>query len=410
MTSYTETQTIRRAFDSGEGLLRLAPNWVPRSFCIPGRRIKLDPRDYYSYGANRGGIDERWFASTTRADNGPLTSPNEGLSQVVLEDGGRAAQVLLVDAVNELGAELLGEELWGTYGKWPMYSKFFDNRDPLPHHLHQREQHARLVGMEHKPEAYFFPPQVNNHGGTFPHTFFGLEPGTTKEQVRKALADWNKGDNKITNLSKAMRLEPGTGWYVPAGLLHAPGSLCTYEPQWASDVFSMFQSLVAEVPIPWDLVVKNVPEDKHHDLDYLVDMVDWEANILPNIKEVYFRPPVPVKALEEMEAEGYVEKWITYGNEFFAAKELTVLPGRSVTIRDSGPYGFITMQGHGTVNNQPIETPALIRFGQLSNDEYFVSAPAARAGVTIVNPSRSDPIVLLKHFGPNPDSPKMPHA
>ena len=410
MTSYTETQTIRRAFDSGEGLLRLAPNWVPRSFCIPGRRIKLDPRDYYAYGANRGGIDERWFASTTRADNGPLTSPNEGLSQVVLEDGGRAAQGLLVDAVNELGAELLGEELWGTYGKWPMYSKFFDNRDPLPHHLHQREQHARLVGMEHKPEAYFFPPQVNNHGGTFPHTFFGLEPGTTKEQVRKALADWNKGDNKITNLSKAMRLEPGTGWYVPAGLLHAPGSLCTYEPQWASDVFSMFQSLVAEVPIPWDLVVKNVPEDKHHDLDYLVDMVDWEANILPNIKEVYFRPPVPVKALEEMEAEGYVEKWITYGNEFFAAKELTVLPGRSVTIRDSGPYGFITMQGHGTVNNQPIETPALIRFGQLSNDEYFVSAPAARAGVTIVNPSRSDPIVLLKHFGPNPDSPKMPHA
>ena len=410
MTSYTETQTIRRAFDSGEGLLRLAPNWVPRSFCIPGRRIKLDPRDYYAYGAYRGGIDERWFASTTRADNGPLTSPNEGLSQVVLEDGGRAEQVLLVDAVNELGAELLGEELWGTYGKWPMYSKFFDNRDPLPHHLHQREQHARLVGMEHKPEAYFFPPQVNNHGGTFPHTFFGLEPGTTKEQVRKALADWNKGDNKITNLSKAMRLEPGTGWYVPAGLLHAPGSLCTYEPQWASDVFSMFQSLVAEVPIPWDLVVKNVPEDKHHDLDYLVDMVDWEANILPNIKEVYFRPPVPVKALEEMEAEGYVEKWITYGNEFFAAKELTVLPGRSVTIRDSGPYGFITMQGHGTVNNQPIETPALIRFGQLSNDEYFVSAPAARAGVTIVNPSRSDPIVLLKHFGPNPDSPKMPHA
>ena len=410
MTSYTETQTIRRAFDSGEGLLRLAPNWVPRSFCIPGRRIKLDPRDYYAYGAYRGGIDERWFASTTRADNGPLTSPNEGLSQVVLEDGGRAEQVLLVDAVNELGAELLGEELWGTYGKWPMYSKFFDNRDPLPHHLHQREQHARLVGMEHKPEAYFFPPQVNNHGGTFPHTFFGLEPGTTKEQVRKALADWNKGDNKITNLSKAMRLEPGTGWYVPAGLLHAPGSLCTYEPQWASDVFSMFQSLVAEVPIPWDLVVKNVPEDKHHDLDYLVDMVDWEANILPNIKEAYFRPPVPVKALEEMEAEGYAEKWITYGNEFFAAKELTVLPGRSVTIRDSGPYGFITMQGHGTVNNQPIETPALIRFGQLSNDEYFVSAPAARAGVTIVNPSRSDPIVLLKHFGPNPDSPKMPHA
>lgn len=406
MTTYSETQTIRKLFDAGEGVLRLAPTWVPRSFCIPGRRIKLDPRDYYAYGANRGGIDERWFSSTTRADNGPLTSPDEGLSFVVLEDGAGVKKVRLVDVVSELGAEILGDRLWSAYGKWPMYSKFFDNRDPLPHHLHQREKHARAVGMEPKPEAYFFPPQVNNHGGTFPHTFFGLEPGTTKAQVRKCLEDWNLGDNKITNLSKAMRLELGTGWYVPAGLLHAPGSLCTYEPQWASDVFSMFQSLVAEVPIPWDLVVKNVPAENHHDLDYLVDMVDWDANILSNIKEVYFRPPLPVKPMEEMEAEGYVEKWITYGNEFFAAKELTVLPGRTVTIRDSGPYGFITMQGHGTINGQPIEMPALIRFGQLTNDEYFVSAPAAAAGVTIVNPSRSDPIVLLKHFGPTPEAPK----
>ena len=47
------------------GLLRLAPNWVPRSFLQPGLRLKLHPDDTYAYGANRGGIDERWFASTT---------------------------------------------------------------------------------------------------------------------------------------------------------------------------------------------------------------------------------------------------------------------------------------------------------------------------------------------------------
>ena len=405
MAVQTQTKVIADAFAAGEGVLRLAPNWVPRSFCIPGRRIKLDPRDYYSFGAHRGGIDERWFSSTTKADNGPLTTLDEGLSYIVFEDGGTAHKVLLADAVAELGAQLLGEEMWGKYGKWPIYSKFFDNRDPLPHHLHQREEHARLVGMEPKPEAYFFSPQMNNHGGTFPHTFFGLEPGTTKGQVRHCLEMWNEGDNKITNLSKAMRLEPGTGWYVPAGLLHAPGSLCTYEPQWASDVFAMFQSLVAEVPIPWDLLVKNVPADRQHDLDYMVDMVDWEANITPNIKETYFRPPVPVRPLEEMEADGYVEKWITYGNEFFAAKELTVLPGRTVNIRDAGPYGFITVQGHGTINGLPVETPALIRFGQLTHDEYFVAAGTAQAGVTIVNGSQSDPLVMLKHFGPNREAP-----
>ena len=405
MAQSSTNNRIRAAFAASEGILRLAPTWVPRSFCIPGRRIKLDPRDYYAYGAVRGGIDERWFSSTTKADNGPLTTPDEGLSYVVSEEGGQTDKLLLVDMVAELGAEILGEELWQAHGKWPVYSKFFDNRDPLPHHLHQMEEHASLVGMATKPEAYYYPPQLNNHGGTFPHTFFGLEPGTTKDQLRHCLEIWDEGDNKVTNLSKAYRLETGTGWYVPAGVLHAPGSLCTYEPQWASDVFSMFQSLVAEVPIPWDLVVKNVPEEKHHDLDFLVSMVDWEANVLPNLKDAYFRPPLPVRPVTEMEEAGYVEKWITYGNDYFSAKELTVLPGRTATVQDAGPYGFIVLQGHGTINDNPIETPALIRFGELTYDEYFVAASAAAEGVTIHNPSASDPIVMLKHFGPNREAP-----
>jgi hypothetical protein len=75
-----EKQLVEQALHEGGGVFRLEPAWVPRSFCIPGRRLKLHPNDYYAYGANRGGIDERWFASTTKADNGPLTTPFEGLS------------------------------------------------------------------------------------------------------------------------------------------------------------------------------------------------------------------------------------------------------------------------------------------------------------------------------------------
>ncbi len=393
-----------RAFEQGEGILRLAPTWVPRSFCVPGRRIKLHPADYYAYGAHRGGIDERWFSSTTRADNGPLTTPDEGLSYVVYEDARREAKVSLKDLVAEMGAALLGDGLWNQYHRWPVYSKFFDNQGPLPHHLHQKAEHAALVGQQHKPEAYYFPPQLNNHGGDFPHTFFGLEPGVTKEQVYHCLEIWNQGDNHITDLSKAYRLDVSTGWYVPPGVLHAPGSLCTYEPQWASDVLAMFQSLVNNVPIDWALLVKDVPEDKRHDLDYIVSMVDWEANVNPTFKDTHFRPSVPVKPVEEMEAEGYVEKWIVYGNVYFAAKELTVLPGRTVTITDVGPYGMIMLQGHGTMGVWPVETPALIRFGQLTHDEYFVSCAAAQAGVTIHNPSKTDAIVMLKHFGPHPEA------
>jgi hypothetical protein len=395
---------IEQAFEHGEGILRLSPTWVPRVFCIPGRRIKLHPSDYYAFGAHRGGIDERWFASTTKADNGPLTSPEEGLSHVVMGASGKEKLALLTDAVIELGARLLGDEMWHEYGQWPMYSKFFDNRGPLPHHLHQRPEHAALVGMEGKPESYFFPTQLNNYGAEFPHTYFGLEPGTTPAQVRRCLENWNKGDNRITDLSKAYRLEPGTGWFVPAGVLHAPGSYCTYEPQWASDVFAMFQSLVSEVPIDWSLLVKNVPHERQNDLDFLVSLIDWDANTVADFKGRYFRPPVPVAPPAEMEEAGYSENWISYGNPFFAAKELTILPGRTATIRDIGPYGMIMMQGHGQMGAWQVDTPALIRFGQLTNDEFFVSAQAAREGVMIHNPSRSDPLVMLKHFGPHSEA------
>jgi len=395
----------KAALEQGEGILRLAPTWVPRSFCIPGKRIKLHMDDYYAFGANRGGIDERWLSSTTKADNGPLTTPDEGLSYIVYGDETQPQKTLFIDAVAELGSELLGAAMWDEYARWPIYSKFFDNRGPLPHHLHQMAEHADLVDMAPKPEAYYFPRQLNNYGAEFPYTFFGLAPGTTREQVRHCLEIWNQGDNHITDLSRAYRLELETGWFVPPGLLHAPGSLCTYEPQWASDVFAMYQSLVSEVPIGWELLVQNVPEDKHNDLDFLVDMLDWDLNVEPAFKAKYFRPPVPVKAAAEMEADGHLENWITYGNEYFAAKELTVAPGRTVTIHDHGPYGMIMLQGHGTMGVWPIETPTSIRFGQLTYDEFFVSASAAQAGVTIHNPSKSDPIVMLKHFGPGSGAP-----
>lgn len=74
---------VEGALSKTGGLLRLAPNWVPRSFLQPGLRIKLHPDDTYAYGANRGGIDERWFASTTEAaDEGRV--PDEGLSYCVV--------------------------------------------------------------------------------------------------------------------------------------------------------------------------------------------------------------------------------------------------------------------------------------------------------------------------------------
>src|SRR5918998_1468154 len=99
----------QKAFDQGKGILRLAPTWVPRSFCVPGRRIKLHPDDYYVLGGQRGGIDERWLSSTTPAKNGPLTGENEGLSAVVFNDGKKQEKILLKDVISELKGALIGE-------------------------------------------------------------------------------------------------------------------------------------------------------------------------------------------------------------------------------------------------------------------------------------------------------------
>ena len=404
METKEKVSLAEKALEQGKGILRLAPNWVPRSFCVPGRRIKLHPDDYYVLGGQRGGIDERWLSSTTPAKNGPLTGENEGLSAIVFKDGAKEEQILLKDAIDELKGGLIGERLWKGHGSWPMYSKFFDNMGPLPHHVHHNDEQAKLIGQMGKPEAYYFPPQLNNHGGDFPYTFFGITPGTTKEKIRECLENFTKGDNKITNYSQAFRLEPGTGWDVPPGLLHAPGSMCTYEPQKASDVFAMYQSLVNEAIIPEELLWNGTPEDRIGDFDQLLEVLDWELNLDPRMMENRFMAPKPVKPLDEMESQGYTEKWICYKSEAFSAKELTVFPGATVTIKDSAAYGMIMMQGHGKMGVWDIETPSLIRYGQLTNDEFFIGEKAAMEGVKIVNASTTDPIVMLKHFGPgNPD-------
>jgi len=387
---------LERALDAGQGLLRLTPTWVPRSFLHPGKRIKLAPTDWYAFGAHRGGIDERWFSSATEAANENRT-PDEGLSYVTY-DGHR---FLLRDAVAEAGSRLIGKKMWDKYQRWPVYSKFFDNMGPIPHHMHQGLEHAALVGQQPKPESYYFPPQLNNVDNNFAYTFMGFEPGTTKAQVRKCLEDWHLGDNGILDLSKAYRLKRGTGWLIPPGVLHAPGSLCTYEPQWGSDVFAMFQSLVEGREVPWSLLVKDMPPDKSHDLDFIISELDWEKNVDPNFKANNYLEPI---VDQDASGLGYTDRWIVYGTidgqQLFSAKELTVAPGARCLITDPGASGWITVQGRGRIGPLELQTPAMIRFGEETEDEVFITHEAATAGVAIEN-SGSEPLVGLRYFGPD---------
>lgn len=387
---------IERAMNDANGVLRLAPAWVPRAFCTPGRRIRLHPDDYFPLGKERGGIDERWLASAIRAENGPRTDPFEGLSLVRDPDGG-------VIPLDELIAHAKGDAigaLWASHGLWPMYSKFFDNEFPLPFHIHHRDEHAALVGKPGKPEAYYFPPQMHNHGGQFPYTFFGLHPEVTKEQLRDKLEAFLRGgDNRITDLSKAYRITPGTGWDVPAGVLHAPASMCTYEPQAACDVFAMTESWSNNREVPDELMWKDVPASNVGDLDFIVDLADWDLNIDADFWSHRFTPPVETVESRAGSPE-YTERWITYRATAFSAKELTVAPGGSVTVGDRDAHGLIAVAGHGSIGGQHIAAISSIRYGQFSSDEFFITAGAASGGVQVVNTSTTDDLVILKHFGP----------
>lgn len=389
----TTSHTIKETFTKGQGIFRLIPVFIPRRFSQAGQRLRLHPDDYYALGTQRGSIKERWFSSVIPAMNGPLAPPDEGLSYV--EPFGRPTneRFSLRDAVAELGDSLIGPTLMKKYGTWPMYSKFFDYLEPLFHHLHLDFTSAGRVGRLGKPEGYYFPPQLNNHMGTFPHTYFGWAPETTKEQVRERLLQYEAGDNRITELSRAYRIQLGTGWYTPPGVIHAPGSVLTYEPQWNSDVNSVYENITSGEVYPYDFLAENCPADKKRDVDYIMSLMDWDKNVDPYYKQHFYRPPLPGKA------EG--EKWILYGNEYVGAKELTIPPGQTITIKDPCAYGCIIIQGHGQFGVYDAEAAIMLRYGQTSADEYFVGEDAAQKGVTITNKSICEPMVILKHFGPN---------
>jgi len=400
-------QLIKQALEFGDGILWLAPTWVPRppSLGEPGGRLKLDKRDLYALGAERGGICERWIASTVRADN-PGAPEDEGLSYVVFKSDGEIRKILLREMIEVMGDDILGKDIMRKYGGLKTYTKFFDYAGPLPFHLHQKDEHVRKYGKEGKPESYYFPPQLNFNEGKFPYTFFGLHPSTTKQDVIECLKRWNEGDNGILDLSRAYRIRPGTSWLIQAGILHAPGSLLTYEPQKSSDVFAIYQSMVEGRAMPWDLAMKDVPEEHKNDLEYIVDLIDWELNTDPDFKKNHFIKHLPVRDPEEMKEEGYYEKWIVYGTEDFSAKELTVYPKKSVVIKDSEAYGMIVVQGRGRLGRFEIESPTIIRFGELTHDEFFVTKDAAKEGVKIENTGNEN-LVILKNFGPgNQEAPK----
>jgi len=395
MVANAERDLIEKTIADCDGILRLEPAWVARDLVGPGGRLGL-PEDACHAG-DRGFICERWLASTTTADNrtGPL---DEGLSYVAL-DG--PVRLTLKEVVESAPVSVMGEEYAATHAGLGRLAKIFDYGARLPFHLHQRAEHAALVGRGPKDEAYYFPPGVDM--GPHPESFLGVHPSIAERRqydvLLPYLVAWDS--DLILRHSRAYLLVPEEGFHIPSGILHAPGTALTIELQEDSDVFAMLQALNDGKIISKELLWKDVrPEDRErHGERFILELIDWEANGDPYFYENHHLSP---RAIDSSRQPGGEEHWIFHGSTKFSGKKLVVRPGCSYRSVDQGVHSILVWQGEGVYAGAPVRgrRPGL--------DELLITHERATAGVLAEN-TGSDDLIVIKFFGPdiNPDVPMM---
>ena len=396
-TNRRERESVEQALAKGGGVLRLDPAWVARDFPPPGYRLAVVglKDDQYDVG-ERGHICERWFASTTKADNrvGP---PDEGLSYVRLEG---EARLTLKDAVAVAGDLILGPEYAATHAGLGRLFKIYDFGTRIPYHLHPPMRFTALLGRNPKEEAYYFPQELDM--GRHPETFFGVHPSITElkqyDVLLPYLVDWNS--DLILMHSRAYLLVAGEGFHLPTAIPHAPGTAVTLELQEDSDVGVMLQARVEGLAIPKDALFKEVrPEDRvRYGERIILDMIDWELSGDPYFYEHRHLSPVPAA-----EAEGVHEDWIFYNTTKFSGKRLVIKPGCSIACTEKGVHSVLIWKGKGRYAGHEVEG------GNPGMDELLIGHECSMAPHLVENTGPAD-LEVIKFFGPdiNSGAPMLP--
>lgn len=378
---------VEKALERGNGILNLKPAWVARDFLPPGRRLKLKEEEYNV--EERGWISERWLASVTNADNA-VGPPDEGLSYLAIEDD---EKITLKEAIEVAGDLIMGTEYTKTHRGLGRLAKIYDFSTRIPYHIHQMEKDAALVGRNSKDEAYYFPENVDT--GPHPETFFGVHPYIADQKKYEILLpyleDWNS--DLILKHSRAYMNVTGEGFYLPAGVLHAPGTAVTIELQENSDVFAMLQALNAGKIISKELLFKDVRrEDREkYGEKVILNQIDWKTNGDPYFYENHHLKP---KIVEETRQEGGEEYWIYYNTRKFSGKKLVVKPKCTFKSMDNGVYNILVWSGKGRFDGHEIEA------GNFKCDELLVSHEKATKQLIVENTGKDD-LQIIKFFGPD---------
>jgi mannose-6-phosphate isomerase len=161
-----------------------------------------------------GPIGEAWVLSdrtdhASRVADGPL-------------EGRTLGQLL------ELYPEQMLGRLAGRYPRFPLLLKFLDVRELLSLQVHPADDRQDLLpaGETGKTEAW-----VVLEAGAKSRIYAGLKPGTTTDDLRRAIASGVVADNVASFVPRQ-----GDAVLVPAGTVHSLGDVMVFEIQENSDV------------------------------------------------------------------------------------------------------------------------------------------------------------------------------
>ena len=358
-TVQSKKRRILETKEKQQGILFAEPAIVHRCQYSGRNIIAKNSKFEEGYIDNRGYVPvEWWIMSKTPAEN-EITKKDEGLSQVLLDNG---EKISFTHAV-----ELAEEELLGDYAQtWPLTKildiggdaiqpTFSDKLEvpPIPCHVHSGEiVNGKAVGPG-KMEAYFFPP-VNiapynqNFGKTI--TRLGLKPEVTKEEFTQRLKQFGK-DDSIYDLCNVYDVNPYDGWTILAGVVHAPGPWTTFEIQRPQDDFNLASWQLGQKPNEEERAIlkeKLQLRGLQDEVDFSEQVVNWQVSSDPKFKENWYRQ-------SKVMQKGPWGRQLQIFFDAFYGEAFEIAPGYSWTRNaDNRPFAGIVWSGEGMLNKNRI--------------------------------------------------------
>jgi mannose-6-phosphate isomerase class I len=340
-----------------DGVLKLQTEYVHRFYPdldrMGQKRLKRSAREW---------IPERWIGSSVHAVNAP-SLPGGGLSMLADARG----PVALRDAIKAAPQTMLGPDLLAAHGpELRVLVKVLDPAEAIVFHLHATDEQVRRMPRNFrghrfgKDEAYYFLDGIPK--GPMPYTHVGLHAHVTRRELIDAV---KRGPQHALELSPCLYQEYETGFFVPAGVPHRPGTALTLEIQQPADVNTFLETHAGGKRRP--------PEDLHpgfKSLDEAMELVEIdESRRVGMLTNHRLTPRVERRTSGGEIATIFPEDLCRK----FAGRRVRVT--RSITYREDSPLVLWVWRGRGTLNGRRIAR----------GDEFFVAFEAARRGVELVN-------------------------